>query len=186
MRAAWKIYPAELPPERCQQELRQMLASTELHPGGIHANNAVDPSFRRSRVGWPEKSVHAEFFSWVEERVQEANRQLWAFVLDGKSEWQLTHYTAQDSGMYRPHMDCSLSNGETSCRKLSVTVNLSDPRDYRGGSLQLGAVGQPNRDELRQQGTLFVFPAFVEHGVTTLLAGERYSLVAWFSGPNWR
>lgn len=186
MLAAWRIYPAEIPSDHCRKALQEMLASTELDAGGIHAGNAVDPSVRRSRVGWPDRNVHAEFFDWVEDRVLEANRELWAFVLNGKSEWQLTHYTAQNAGMYRHHMDCSMNDGGASCRKLSVTVNLSDPTTYRGGSLQLGAVEEPDSGQLRQQGTVFVFPSFVEHGVTPMLAGERWSLVAWFSGPNWR
>ena len=186
MLAAWKLYPSALSVEQCQQALEGLLASTGLHPGLIQTGNSLDTSFRRSKVGWPDRCDHEEFFGFVERKVLEANRELWAFDLDGRAEWQFTHYTAEDAGMYRPHMDCSLEAGTASCRKLSVTLNLSDPDEYRGGSLKLGAVGQPDAAELRARGSMLVFPSFVEHGVTPLLAGQRYSLVAWFSGPNWR
>ena len=87
--------------------------------------------------------------------------------------------------MYNAHMDCDLSAPRATCRKLSVTVQLSDPGTYAGGDLQLGAVGQPG-PELRGQGSIIVFPAFVEHRVTPMTSGQRYSLVAWLSGPCWR
>ena len=109
-------------------------------------------------------------------KTQEHNRKLRAVIEGeglGPSKWR--------------QRDCvTLDAGTASCRKLSVTVNLSDPNEYRGGSLKLGAVGQPEAAELRARGSMLVFPSFVEHGVTPLLAGQRYSLVAWFSGPNWR
>ena len=73
-----------------------------------------------------------------------------------------------DSGMYHAHTDCDLEQDGPRCRKLSVTLNLSDP------------------DTLRRQGATLVFPSFLEHRVTPLFAGELYSLVAWLCGPNWR
>ena len=89
---------------------------------------------------WPDRRRHAELLGRVREQVLAANRALWGFELHGGEEWQFTHYAAADSGAYHAHMDCSLEDGSASCRKLSVTVNLSDPRGYEGGSLQLGAV----------------------------------------------
>lgn len=186
MLAAWKLYPSALTAEQCQQALERLVASTRLEPGLIQAGDELDTSVRRSKVGWPDPREHEDFFSLVEKNVLEANCELWAFDLDGRAEWQFTHYTAEDSGMYHAHLDCALDAGTASCRKLSVTVNLSDPNDYRGGSLKLGAVEQPDPADLRACGSMLVFPSFVEHGVTPLLAGQRYSLVAWFSGPNWR
>ena len=83
-------------------------------------------------------------------------------------------------------MDADLIKGGTTTRKVSMVVNLSDPNSYDGGTFELGAVPRPHPDQLRQQGTVFVFPSFIEHGVSPVTRGERWSLVAWFSGDNWK
>ncbi|MCY4598390.1 MAG: 2OG-Fe(II) oxygenase [Acidobacteria bacterium] len=186
MLGAWRLYPSALEPADCERHLRELLDSTSLGAGGVHGDNRVDRSIRRSRVGWPNRRRHAELLDKIRATVHAANRTLWSFDLDGHEEWQFTHYTHEDAGVYHTHMDCSLDEGSASCRKLSVVVNLSEPHSYAGGSLQLGAVANPDPSQLRARGTALVFPSFVEHHVTPLLAGERYSLVAWFSGPNWR
>ena len=43
-----------------------------------------------------------------------------------------------------------------------------------------------NQKELRNRGTIIVFPSFLEHQVTPVTKGTRYSLVQWYSGPDWR
>ncbi len=184
MNGPWSLVPGAV--DDCAGLLRALLDSTELRPGTVNGDGSVRPDIRRSAVGWPDPARHAAELARVRRAVLAANRELWGFDLDGGEEWQLTHYTHLDAGVYERHMDCSLEGGRPRCRKVSVSVNLSDPRDYEGGSLRLGAVGQPDREALRQRGAALVFPSFVEHRVTPLLAGERYSLVAWFSGPAWR
>ena len=37
-----------------------------------------------------------------------------------------------------------------------------------------------------EQGTLVAFPSFVLHEITPVTKGERYSLVNWIAGPNFR
>jgi PKHD-type hydroxylase len=70
-------------------------------------------------------------------------------------------------------------------RKLSVTVNLSDPGDYTGGDLEfLNGIGQLlTQPELRQRGSIVVFPSTLGHRVTPITSGVRYALVGWMVGP---
>ena len=80
------------------------------------------------------------------------------------------------------------SNGKI--RKLSVTVTLSDPKDYKGGELEFDFRNQdpdkkPNIKkciEILPKGSLVVFPSFVWHRVCPVKKGERKSLVIWNLG----
>ena len=73
-------------------------------------------------------------------------------------------------------------------RKLSVTVNLTSPEEYEGGNLKFD-LGKHNKggqfheaDVAREQGTIIVFPSYINHCVTPVTRGTRYSLVLWCSG----
>jgi len=75
-------------------------------------------------------------------------------------------------------------------RKLSVTVTLSDPKDYKGGELEFDFRNEdPNKKpnvkkctEILPKGSLVVFPGFVWHRVCPVKKGSRYSLVIWSLG----
>ena len=75
------------------------------------------------------------------------------------------------------------------CRKLSVTINLSDEKDYDGGELtfdigehhEVGKKIITNKD-FKKQGTMVVFPSYMHHAVSPVTRGVRYSLVQWFLG----
>ena len=83
-------------------------------------------------------------------------------------------------------------NYQGKTRKLSVTVNLTDPNDYVGGDLEFdlrnNAIGRNiiTMDEARDQGTIVVFPSFVPHQVRPVKKGTRFSLVIWNLGPPWK
>ena len=77
-------------------------------------------------------------------------------------------------------------------RKLSMTVNLTNPNNYAGGNLKfdLGAHAGKKRfkvcEEIRPQGSVIIFPSFTYHCVTPVTRGTRYSLVLWSLGKPWR
>ena len=77
-------------------------------------------------------------------------------------------------------------------RKLSMTVNLTNPDNYAGGNLKfdLGAHAGKKRfkvcEEIRPQGSIIIFPSFTYHCVTPCTRGTRYSLVLWSLGRPWR
>jgi PKHD-type hydroxylase len=68
---------------------------------------------------------------------------------------------------------------------LSVSIQLTDPSEYEGGDLYLY---DEDKGMLmnKSQGTLILFPSFVLHEVTPITKGERNSLVAWITGPNFK
>lgn len=72
-------------------------------------------------------------------------------------------------------------------RKLSLTINLSNPRSYEGGDFEI----QRDDDievvtEGRGQGNMILFPSFLPHRVTPVTRGTRYSLVIWLLGRPFR
>ena len=77
-------------------------------------------------------------------------------------------------------------------RKISMTVNLTDPKNYAGGNLKfdLGAHAGKKRfkvcEEIRPQGSIIIFPSFTYHCVTPCTRGTRYSLVLWSLGKPWQ
>ena len=77
-------------------------------------------------------------------------------------------------------------------RKLSMTVNLTNPNNYAGGNLKfdLGAHAGKKRfkvcEEIRPQGSIIIFPSFTYHCVTPVTRGIRYSLVLWSLGKPWQ
>ena len=81
-------------------------------------------------------------------------------------------------------------NEHKKIRKLSVTLSLSDEKDYEGGELEfdLGDT-EPSQEraprkctEIRSKGSLVVFPSFIWHRVCPVTSGTRYSLVMWSLG----
>jgi PKHD-type hydroxylase len=135
---------------------------------------------RQSRVQWIEWSNDTD---WLFKRLSEialaCNGSRYGFQLNGFLEsLQLTEY--QESDHYDWHTDHG--NGEFSVRKLSMVVQLSDPKDYEGGSLQVHEI----QVKEKEQGTVVLFPSFSAHKVHPVQSGKRYSLVAWLTGEPFR
>lgn len=140
-------------------------------------------NMRRSTVQFLKNS---EENRWIYDKlamiVQQCNMQYFGFDLSGfKEQLQLTHYGPDDH--FHWHMD--FGPHEISHRKLSITVQLSDPDSYEGGDLLFRA---NDREEPapRSAGTVVVFPSFVQHRVTPITSGERRSIVGWAAGRPYR
>mgnify|MGYP003111744434 FL=1 len=78
-------------------------------------------------------------------------------------------------------------------RKLSASVQLSDPKDYKGGDLEI----QPRTEKdasivlnttrhFGARGSIIVFPSHLWHRVKPVTKGIRYSLVLWALGYPFR
>lgn len=72
-------------------------------------------------------------------------------------------------------------------RKLSFSLQLSDPEEYTGGKLQFIA---NEANELHtapvELGSLVIFDSHLRHRVTKVRSGTRKSLVGWVIGPRWK
>lgn len=130
-----------------------------------------------------------EVTSWVFARlagvINAMNERYFGFDLTGMEQGlQFTRYAAPGEH-YDWHIDRGMNLGT---RKLSLTLQLSDPDDYEGGDLKLWFGG--GEDEIitasRDRGVITMFPSWVMHRVKPVTEGVRYSLVCWVSGPSFK
>ena len=138
---------------------------------------------RSSRITWLSSNV------WLKERLwrfaEEANRKNYGFDVTRACDVQYTEYLAEQKGHYDWHVDVHPQReGMVFDRKLSLTVQLTDPDEYEGGKFEIERQTLP--DWHTEKGTVLVFPSYIKHKVNPVTKGTRRSLVAWFEGPIWR
>ena len=96
-----------------------------------------------------------------------------------------TGQTRKEGGYLDWHMDIGM--GGVNHRKLALTVQLSDPKDYEGGVFQCWFGGGGKFIDLpRQKGDVLVMPTFIMHNVSPITKGERRALVFWTGGEPFR
>jgi|TARA_B110000438_G_C15592532_1_gene554513 PKHD-type hydroxylase len=121
----------------------------------------------------------------------------WNFDWDFLEECQFTtykkdqHYDWHIDSFDEPYNKPNNLKEHGKIRKLSVTLNLSNPEEYTGGELEFYLNnGSPNGRESDRQicreilpkGSMVVFPSHVWHRVKPITSGERRSLVIWNLG----
>jgi PKHD-type hydroxylase len=151
-----------------------------------NANTSTNKKIRDSKICW--LYSYEEEVAWIYQRITDIvlglNIQFFQFDLFGISEaLQFTSYKAP-GGKYGKHVDRTYN---IPVRKLSISIQLTDPKDYEGGELKL-YIGE-NKDALimnKNQGALIIFPSYVLHEVMPVTKGERNSLVTWVSGNQFK
>lgn len=67
-------------------------------------------------------------------------------------------------------------------RKISFTIQLTDPDQYDGGDVWLYD-GPEAWHVSKAQGSMTLWPSWTLHSVDPVLQGERWSVVGWVLGP---
>jgi len=137
---------------------------------------------RKSDVGWLDVP---EIQNLLWEYVRAANYNALRVFVENIAPLQYTEYKAEQGGHYDWHVDVDWNEESWFDRKLSVTVQLSDPSEYSGGEFQFKETENPD-ESCKAKGTVLVFPSYLLHRVTPVTSGTRKSLVAWFEGPRWQ
>jgi PKHD-type hydroxylase len=139
---------------------------------------------RDSKISWLYPVDKMEFvFRRVTDIVLNLNEKYFKFDLFGLNEgFQFTNYEAP-SGKYGKHIDRAIN---TSVRKLSISIQLTNPEDYEGGELKLYDGEEEGTVMDKSQGTLIMFPSYVLHEVMPITKGERNSLVTWVTGKQFK
>lgn len=192
--ATFSVHPHTLGARQCDRVVELGLSARRQDgrlAGGVEG---IDDTglLRSSTVAWIPRDGDSEWlFAKLEDVARRANRH-WGLELSGLEEdLQFTEY-AEPGAHYTWHHD-GLDPG-VEHRKLSLVVQLSDPRDHRGADLEFIEVVEDYDEEMRREyrasvsprGTVVAFPAWEYHRVTPLRWGRRRSLVAWLSGPPLR
>lgn len=152
-------------------------------PAYLGQNAGVDTQIRRNLVAFlPRDDADTHWiFQRVAQAVRDFNQQFWQYQLSFIETLQYTLYQ-QPGDFYTNHMDMSFDHSQD-VRKLSFSVQLSNPDQYQGSDLEFLRRGNEYYPPVRTQGTIVMFPAFMVHQVTPLISGTRASLVGWVMGP---
>jgi PKHD-type hydroxylase len=123
---------------------------------------------------------------WFYERlaviINTFNSRSFGFDLTGLSEPpQFMVYHAPEGGHFDWHMD----TGSRPPRKMSLTIQLSEPAHYEGCALEFNA-GAAISTAPRDRGAAVAFASHTIHRVTPIVSGTRKAIVAWVTGPNFK
>lgn len=199
MRGEWCFFPGKFSPESCDEIIAMGLERAD-SPGTVGGETRRPPTvareIRQSSVTWlPRHDARLNgLFSVLDDFVWEANNTWFGVDYDyhGTNALQFTIYRgkaaeAASGDYYHAHSDTAWISEYPAQRKLSVVVQLSDPDDYDGGDFTMEHVSQQiPSEQIKQRGTVLVFPSLIRHGVAPVTRGTRYSLVGWYMGPAWR
>jgi PKHD-type hydroxylase len=159
--------------------------------------DVVEKTTRHSVVSWLDDNW---IYNLLHPYIQLANTNAgWNFEWDYSEPMQFTVY--KKNQFYTWHADqrsapypndYSNENYRNKIRKLSVTVQLSDSKDYTGGELEFDL--RHNKENKakhicragKEKGTIIVFPSFVWHRVRPVKKGTRKSLVIWSLGRSFK
>ena len=135
--------------------------------------------------------------------IHTANKQArWNFKWDWNEPSQFTVYDKNQFYGWHcdqiaiPYNDTNLkfSNNKdfnNKVRKLSLTLQLTEPSEYEGGDFQFKWFdGKKIKIETpktaKELGTLIIFPSFIWHQITPITKGKRQSLVNWSLGETFK
>ena len=167
--------------------------------------DALNKEKRNSQNAWIPTTHWCAGFLW--HYIQRANRENFLYDLrniDGES-MQFTRYEAgqfygwhNDAGLATQYKPVSVGNRSEGLgkdfmnenieiiRKLSFTLQLSDPDDYEGGNVQFLDESGKSYFAPRQRGCLVLFDSRTSHRVLKVTKGIRKSIVGWTVGPRWK
>lgn len=156
----------------------------KFQPAGITKDNKVDENTRVTDIYWLD--VFSTVGCVLQAYINAANHYAgWDFKLRYMEKVQIGKYTEDKDSFYDWHIDTNVPDQNQEQRKLSIALLLSDPKDFEGGKLELKELDkEQNNKILKTQGSIVVFPSFMEHKVTPVTKGTRYTAVSWMSGPK--
>jgi PKHD-type hydroxylase len=149
---------------------------------------------RDSNIVWlDDRWIYKEIHPYIHIANKNAG---WNFQWDFSESCQFTKYKLNQyydwhcDSWDKPYGEDSHDNHKGKIRKLSVTVSLSNPKDYEGGEFEFDYRNlDPDKKqniipckEIVDRGSIVVFPSHLWHRVQAVTKGTRYSLVLWNLG----
>jgi PKHD-type hydroxylase len=158
--------------------------ATSLEPG-VLIGGRESTQVRSCMSSWIKSDQKYNFwlFQKLTDTINEFNSKFFNFDMYEIQSLQFTKYDSSSSDFYNKHID--LAYGPFNTRKLSFTIQLSDPTDYEGGDLVYHYASTPEAG-IREKGSIMIFPSYTLHEVTPVTSGIRYSLVGWTIGPAFK
>ena len=156
--------------------------------GGI-GSGKIDKKYRDVSVSFLNLSntYFMDITQKIVNAVFEANTMLWNFDIKGICE-DILYLTYNKGQHYQLHSDVIWDNlnTDTPNRKCTFILQLSNPKDYKGGEVIVGLGGLDELIIPKAKGSLTVFPSFLPHKVSEVTKGTRQSICGWVSGKSWK
>ena len=159
------------------QAVEELWMSGETIGGGVnkkvrHVEQQVLPI---NEKGWP--------LTRILELAKQANNARYKFDMSGFLDVDAPMLMKYEKG---GHYDWHVDTGNAVChRKLSFTIQLSDPKDYQGGDIEF--IGSKvDKEAFRQRGVCIIYPSFLPHRITKVTKGVRHAIVGWIHGPTFK
>lgn len=106
----------------------------------------------------------------------------WDYHITGNEAIQFAEYSVDQH--YHWHTDTFTLAGTPTDRKITVVCLLNDPSEFEGGEFQMRLYNEYPAPLVK--GSIIAFPSILEHRVTPVLSGVRYSATIWLNGPRFR
>lgn len=172
------------------QRIEDMVSILPYQRAATGPDNVENTEIRKSNIKWiPQTPEWGWLYRKLMRMAKEANDALWHFDITHLPEAiQYTEYEATELGKYDWHQD--IGDDNTSIRKISMTIQLSESDDYEGGDLCIWRGGESLEKGLvhcpRGAGNVVIFPSYMYHAVKPVTKGTRKSFVLWLGGGHYK
>lgn len=147
----------------------------------IGAKGRIDSDVRKGTIHWiPADEEYSWLYRNLTDIILAANEKYFKFDLIHIDTLQYSVYNEGDR--YEKHLDSHGDGPGKYSRKLSFSLQLSDPSEYEGGELSLLYQEKPYHAS-KEKGAITFFPSYILHEVLPVTKGTRKALVGWVSGP---
>jgi PKHD-type hydroxylase len=167
------------------KHIHSLIDNKTLDKGFIESDDNVVSEIRDSNIFFlPSSDEEFQFvFRRCVDYIDATNRKYFQVDIDRIQNLQYTIYNKGQ--FYEKHIDMTNVTQGVGVRKLSFSVQLTDPKEYEGGDLVL-FTGPEVWTAPKELGCVTFFPSYLLHEVTPVTKGERRSLVGWVTGPKWK
>ena len=143
-----------------------------------------DTKMRITTISWIPFSKMPQMYTRIERSMKQVNGN--HFGYEGMTITEPAQFTEYPKGgFYDWHMDADVNcMHEPPVRKISMTILLSPPHEFKGGDLEFMTEG--NKPPQLIQGQAIYFCSLLRHRVAKVKKGIRRSLVMWFGGPPFK
>ena len=189
----WKSYVVKTSqPVFTPQQCDELIAVGQKEPkidSGIGGKDKANHHMRKSNISWIPFNTAKPMYTIIERLMLDTNVNHFGF--DGMQITELAQYTEYSKGgFYDWHMDSGVvMSTMPMVRKISMTLLLTDTKDFEGGELELFIGNKLDSKENKiniKQGEAVFFASFLLHRVAPVTKGNRKALVMWFGGTPLR
>jgi len=162
-------------------QINDQLSSKIVKP--LKTSGGLDSSVRNTNgiLVDPKDSSTKWIFDRINDSIVYVNREYYGYDLISLQSLDYLEYNVGQ--FYGKHIDVFPSALCNQFRKLSLSIQLTDPINYEGGDLLLYC-DEPFSVADRDKGVGTFFPSYTLHEVTKVTSGIRHCLVGWITGPK--